>query len=107
MLEEPEVPRIEFLESSAGRAKTIEVEGGCALVDLCDAHYAPVPFSCRSATCGTCHIQVLEGAELFEPPNEAETELLSILRGPRGSRLACQAEVRAVPGVIRIRPADG
>jgi 2Fe-2S ferredoxin len=101
------VPRIEFLESSAGRAKTIEAPSGGALVDLCDAHFAPIPFSCRSATCGTCHIHVLEGQELLEPPNEAEAELLSILRGPRGSRLACQAEVKSDPGVLRIRPADG
>src|SRR5689334_6786243 len=101
MLEDPAVPRIEFLESSAGRAKTIEVEGVCALVDLCDAHYAPVPFSCRPATCGTCHIHVLHGEDLLEPPNEAGSELLSILRGPEGSRLACQAEVKAAPGVIR------
>lgn len=101
------MPRIEFLESTAGRAKTIEVEGGCALVDVCDSHFAPVPFSCRSATCGTCHVQVLAGGDLLEPPNEAEAELLSILRGPPGSRLACQAEVKPGPGVLRIRPADG
>src|ERR1044071_3183520 len=97
------VPRIEFMESSAGRAKTIDVDGGCPLVDLCDAHYAPVPFSCRSATCGTCHVHVLAGGDLLEPPNEAEAELLSILHGPRGSRLACQAEVKAAPGLLRIR----
>ena len=36
-----------------------------------------------------------------------EAELLSILRGPRCSRLACQAEVKAVPGLLRVRPADG
>jgi len=52
-------------------------------------------------------VQVLEGAELLEPPNEAEAELLAILRGPPGSRLACQAEVRSGAGVLRIRPADG
>lgn len=79
---------------------------GGALVDLCDAHYAPVPFSCRSATCGTCHVMVLEGEELLEPPNEAEAELLMILGGPEKSRLACQAVVRGVPGKLRVRPVD-
>lgn len=80
-------------------------EGG-ALVDLCDAHRAPVPFSCRSAVCGTCHVVVLAGAELLEPPNEAEAELLEILGGPRESRLACQAVVRRVSGLLRVRPVD-
>lgn len=100
------MPRIEFAESAAGRAKTVEAPEGGALVDLCDEHYAPVPFSCRSATCGTCHVQVLEGSELLEPPNEMESELLGILRGPRDSRLACQAVVRAASGTLKVRPVD-
>lgn len=100
------MPRIEFLESAAGRGKAVDAPEGGALVDLCDEYYAPVPFSCRSATCGTCHLVVMEGAELLEPPNAAETELLSILRGPPASRLACQAVVRPGPGVLKVRPVD-
>ena len=75
-------------------------------MDLCDEHFAPVPFSCRSATCGTCHVDVLEGAELLEPPNDMEAELLGILRGPPKSRLACQAVVRATSGILKVRPVD-
>ncbi len=101
------MPRIEFLESHAGRAKTVEVPEGGALVDICDDAYAPVPFSCRSATCGTCHVLVLEGAELFEPPSGEEEELLTVLRGPPQSRLACQAVVKSGQGVIKVRPIDG
>lgn len=100
------VPRIEFVESFAGRAKTVEAPEGGPLVDLCDEHFAPVPFSCRSATCGTCHIVVLEGAALLEPPSEVEAELLQILRGPEDTRLACQAVVRAGAGILKIRPMD-
>jgi ferredoxin len=92
------------MESAAGHAKTVEVPDGGALVDICDAHYAPVPFSCRSATCATCHIQVLEGADLLEPAESEEAELLRVLRAPAGSRLACQAVVRAAPGVLRVKP---
>ena len=92
----PCVPKIEFLGNTIGPAKTVDVENGGELVDICDAVLAPIPFSCRSASCGTCHIEVLGGGELLEPPNEEEADLLDLLRGPEGSRLACQARVRPV-----------
>jgi 2Fe-2S ferredoxin len=101
------MPRIEFLESLFGRAKSVEAPDGGSLLDLCDESYAPIPFSCRSATCGTCHVVVVEGAEHLEPPNEAEAELLAVLRGPGSTRLACQTVIKAVPGVVRLRSVDG
>ncbi len=84
--------------------KTAEAPDGGELVDICDAILAPIPFSCRSASCGTCHIEVLEGGEFLEPPNEEEADLLDLLRGPEGSRLACQARVKPGPGFLRVRP---
>jgi ferredoxin len=101
------VPKIEFLESVFGPTKVVDAPEGGALVDLCDVHYAPIPFSCRSATCGTCHVIIVKGGEHLEPPNEAETELLAILAGPKTSRLACQAVVKAEPGLIQLRSIDG
>lgn len=97
------MPKIEFLANSIGAAKTVDVEAGGALVDICDHYFVPIPFSCRSASCGTCHIDVLEGAEYFEPPEEAEEELLDILGGDGTTRLACQAQIKPGPGLIRIR----
>ena len=44
-------------------------EGG-RLVDFCDELRAPIPFSCRSASCGTCRMEILEGTELLEPPRD-------------------------------------
>jgi ferredoxin len=49
-------------------------------------------------------IEVLEGADWLEPPNEDEAELLGILAGPTENRLACQARVRAGNGIIKVRP---
>lgn len=100
------MPKIEFLASAAGRAKTIDVPDGGSLLDLCDFHLAPIPFSCRSATCATCQVEVLEGAELLEPPDVAEQDLLDVIGGPSGSRLACQAQVKAGPGLVRLRSFD-
>jgi ferredoxin len=97
------MPTIEFVGNHFGANKTIETERGGDLVDICDEYFAPIPFSCRSASCGTCHVEVLEGAALFEPPSDVESELLEILRGPENSRLACQARVKAEPGLIKLR----
>ncbi|HTM44263.1 MAG TPA: 2Fe-2S iron-sulfur cluster-binding protein [Polyangiaceae bacterium] len=97
------MPKIEFMECSAGRAKTVEVNEAVALVDVCDDHYAPVPFSCRSASCATCEIEVLEGMEFLEPPAAAEQDLLEILAAPSNHRLACQAQVKPGGGIIRLR----
>lgn len=101
------MPTIEFMKSHAGRAKVVEAPEGGALVDVCDEHLAPVPFSCRSATCATCHVEVLEGIDLLEEPSDEERELLEVIGAPRGTRLACQAVVRAGPGRVRLRPVDG
>lgn len=98
------MPTIEFVANRIGMKKVIEAPEGGPLVDLCDEHFCPVPFSCRSASCGTCHIAVEEGVDLFLPPEEPEQELLDLLGGDGTSRLACQAEVKPGPGFIRVRP---
>jgi len=97
------VPRIEINGNVVGKSKTLEVDAGGELLDLCDEYFAPIPFSCRSASCGTCHIDVLEGGEHFEPASAEEQDLLGVLRGPPSSRLACQARIKAGPGLIRLR----
>jgi ferredoxin len=96
------VPVVELLASPAGSA--VRVEGDGPLVDLCDEARAPVLFSCRGASCGTCRVEVLEGAHLLEPPHPDEVAVLQALAAPCGvHRLACQAVVRAGPGLILLR----
>jgi len=93
-----------FVANRFGAEKRIEAPEGGELVDICDRHFAPIPFSCRSASCGTCHVEILEGEELLAPPEEQEEELLDILGGEGETRrLACQARVKPGPGLIRIR----
>lgn len=98
------MPTVEFIENDLGRAKVVEAPEGGALVDLADEALAPVPFSCRSASCATCQIEVVEGGDLLEPPSDEERELLELLGGPPNNRLACQARVRRGAGRLRIKP---
>ena len=84
---------------------TVDAPDGGALGDLCDTSSAPIPFSCRSATCGTCRIVVLEGADQLTPPEDEELDLLDVFGAtPDKQRLACQAKMRPGAGKLRVRP---
>lgn len=98
------MPTIEFEGAGQAGDKKAEAPNGGELLDICDDVLAPVAFSCRSASCGTCHIEVVEGIELLEDAGEDEEDLLDLLDGPKNGRLACQAKVKPGPGLIRIRP---
>jgi ferredoxin len=92
---------VEFLESPLGPA--LQTEGSGRLLDLCDDAGAPVGFSCRSARCCTCRVEVLAGADLLEPPSEEERETLRLRGSLPRHRLACQAVVRPTSGALRVR----
>lgn len=89
-------------ESTTGRIVEIDAPDGAALVDLCDEFDAPIPFSCRSASCGTCRIHVVEGAEDLLPAAEDELDLLDVFnQKPPLVRLTCQAKLG--PSATRVR----
>jgi 2Fe-2S ferredoxin len=81
----------------------VPVPRGGPLVDVCDSHAAPVPFSCKSANCGTCRIDVLEGMAELLPAEDDELDLLDILTARPSQRLACQAKMKPGLGVLRVR----
>jgi ferredoxin len=101
------VPTIEFSATSEAPSARAEVPEGGRLLDIADACSAPVSFSCRSASCGTCRVDVLEGEALLEPPGVEEADVLSIFGDPPGRRLACSAQVVAGPGLIVLRVVAG
>jgi ferredoxin len=97
------MPTLHFEGNLFGPDCQVDVAEGGRLVDVCDRVQAPVPFSCRAATCGTCRIEIVEGGELLEPREGAEAELLELLADPSNYRLACQAKIKRENGVIRLR----
>lgn len=89
-------------ESNVGRIVEIDAPAGAALIDLCDEHGAPIPFSCRTASCGTCRVHVLEGADQLLPPAEDELDLLDVFNHkPPHIRLTCQAKL--APGAVLVK----
>jgi len=69
----------------------VEVAVGTALVDVCDDHpEAEVPFSCRSASCGTCRCKVIKGMEALNKAEDDELDVLEVFGDGPDVRLACQ-----------------
>ncbi|MEZ4441103.1 MAG: 2Fe-2S iron-sulfur cluster-binding protein [Polyangiaceae bacterium] len=98
---------LRFAASEFGPSIAVETEIGTRLRELCDEIEAPVPFSCRAASCGTCHIEILSGSELLSVAAEDERTVLDALGvdvAPARpvNRLACQAVVES-PGLVEIR----
>jgi ferredoxin len=98
------MPKLIVEASPVGPDKEVEVPDGGELVEVSDETLLPIPFSCRSASCGTCQIEVVEGAEFLEDPEEDEADLLDLIGGSSRSRLACQARLKPGPGLVRVRP---
>ena len=71
------MPRI-VIEFEGGSEPTLtgEIDAGAVLGDFCDEHEAAVPFSCKSASCGTCRVVILEGEDLLDAPEDEELEVL-------------------------------
>ena len=101
------MPTVEFLANELGPAVTAEAPEGSALIDICDEAGAPVSFSCRSASCGVCRVEVLAGASLLEAPTEDERAVLAIFDAPAAERLACQVRLTPDEGLVRLRWTGG
>ena len=68
-----------------------QAEPGVAIVDLTDEHpAAEVPYSCRSASCGTCRVEVLEGHDALSEVEDDEREVLEVFDSAPRVRLSCQ-----------------
>jgi 2Fe-2S ferredoxin len=98
------MPQITFESSDGSQKTTVDAPNGGALADLCDDNAAPIPFSCRSASCATCHIEVIEGETLLAPPEDEELDVLdAVCSKPPRFRLACCAKLRAGAGRVIVR----
>jgi 2Fe-2S ferredoxin len=98
------MPTVVFESHDAKKSTRVEAPNGGQLADLIDDNDAPIPFSCRSASCATCHIEVLEGETILAEPEDEELDVLdAIMSKPPRFRLACQAKCKPGPGTVRVR----
>jgi 2Fe-2S ferredoxin len=91
-------------EARDGRVIEVEAALGTSLLDASDGPEAPIPFCCRSASCGTCRVEVLAGADGLSQPEEDELDVLSMYgESAERVRLACQAKLCVSGANVRVR----
>ena len=73
----------------------VDAEPGEAIMDITDANPASdVPYSCRSASCGTCRVRIVEGGDALSEADIDELEVLDIFGdSPEDVRLCCQTKL--------------
>lgn len=72
----------------------VSVPAGKVLSQDLTVRNSPVLFGCRTGICGTCVVEVVEGAGALSPPDEDELEILALYaEGLTNARLACQIDV--------------
>ena len=72
----------------------IEVPDGQQIAEACES--AGIPFSCNSGVCGTCQIEIIEGADNINELNREENELAM----DRTHRLGCQCKI--LGGTVKV-----
>ena len=74
-----------------------ELQDDSPLAQTCEE--AGVPFACTEGICGTCIVEVTEGAENLSPPTQAEIDFLGEF-GTSKERMACQCKIKT--GCVKI-----
>ena len=71
-----------------------EVADNTQIAEICEK--AGIPFSCNSGVCGTCQIEVVEGADNLGELNKEEQDLGM----DRNHRLGCQCVI--LKGTVKV-----
>ncbi|MBN1169490.1 2Fe-2S iron-sulfur cluster binding domain-containing protein [Candidatus Micrarchaeota archaeon] len=72
--------------------KTVEIPDGSLLGEL--EGKCAILFACKTGSCGSCKVRVVEGMENLEPPNEAEKIGLETFGTDSKERLLCQCKIK-------------
>ena len=71
-----------------------ELPDGASIDETCEN--AGIPFSCNSGVCGTCQIEIIEGAENLSALNQEEDDLGM----DENNRLSCQCKI--LKGTVKV-----
>ena len=97
-----------IVQARDGRAIEVETAVGTSLLEASDGPDGPIPFCCRSASCGTCRVEVLEGADCLSRPEQDELDVLHMYaESAERVRLACQARLCVSGANVRVRALEG
>ncbi len=84
------MPTITF----AKNGQTYEVPAGTSFLEFCQANGVEHDFGCTVGSCGTCRLEILEGAENVDAADNEERETVEMCTDVAGARLGCMLVVR-------------
>lgn len=83
--------KIEFSNSAHN---SVEMDENSELSEQLSVQNSPILFGCRTGICGTCLVQVEEGAQALAPAGDEELEVIDIFsNGEPNLRLACRIKL--------------
>ncbi len=71
----------------------VEAPAGTSLQAIADVAGADITFGCRTGSCGTCRVRVVQGLEHCSEASREERDFMAGLGAPADQRLACQVAV--------------
>ena len=98
-----ELPKFElFVSNGEGRDLSYTQDVGTTLLMASGNMEVPIATGCSDATCGTCRVEVLEGAACLSQKVKAESDTLKANGHSIDMRLACTA-MGVRPGTVKVR----
>ena len=90
----PAVPKYTVtFELPDGSTFEVSAKKGDSLVLASGRGASPIATGCADSTCGTCHVEVLAGADMLSPEDDAERATKAENKIPEANRLGCRTEV--------------
>ena len=90
----PPVPKYPVtFELPDGTSYEVPAKKGDSLVLASGRGASPISTGCADSTCGTCHVEALDGADMLTPEDDAERKTKAENNVPAEHRLGCRTEV--------------
>ncbi len=71
----------------------VEAPVGISLEEVASFSHADITFGCKSGSCGTCRVSILNQHTQCVPPSSEEASFLKQLGDSSNERLACQVKI--------------
>lgn len=92
--ERPQVPKYTVtFELPDGSTYEVHAKKGDTLVLASGRGASPIATGCADSTCGTCQVEILAGADVLSPEDDAERKTKAENNVPAENRLGCRTEV--------------
>ncbi|MDP2317663.1 MAG: 2Fe-2S iron-sulfur cluster-binding protein [Pseudomonadota bacterium] len=97
---EPEKITLHIL-GPKGDEQSVTTYAGSTILGASGQLRHPIASGCSDSTCGTCHVEILEGADNLSEPTARERGTLRESGHPAGQRLSCRTEI--LKGTVKVK----